>query len=193
MSLIVEDGTGKANAESYLSVEAFRAYCTANGYDLGDDTDSACEINLRQAFRYINTIGRYKGVKLVATQRGQFPRTGCVDWSGNAATGIFPDLVEANAELAWKARSEELYVDLDRGGRIASETTGPISTSYFADAPAGKTFRAAMQLLAQYMRDPRQAYPPFIGGAAGQENTTEAPTELTPIFDVGMHANNRNV
>lgn len=182
MSLEVEDGTGKANAEAYGSVAGFRTYWLARGHDFTDTSDSAIEAALRNAFTFGDTIGRYKGTKLVAAQAGEFPRAGLVDWSGNAVTGLPNKLVAAHYELARKALTEELYQDLERGGMIAAESVGPISVSYLAGAPPGKMYRAAMQLLQQYFRDKNQSFGPVIGGVANSDT-------LTPIFNVGMHSN----
>ena len=99
---------------------------------------------------------------------------------------------DANAELAWSKliSGADLYSDQERGGRVASESVGPISVSYFSDAPSQKIFTAAMKLLDPFARSVQDSYPPFIGGTAGQASTEDAATELTPLFGVGMHANN---
>ena len=49
MTLLVEDGTGVAGAESYLGVTAFRAYWTNRGVDLASYSDATCEAKLREA------------------------------------------------------------------------------------------------------------------------------------------------
>lgn len=51
-------------------------------------------------------------------------------------------VVWANFELAWAKLTSgaDLFQDQERGGRVAGESVGPISVSYFADAPSPKTF-----------------------------------------------------
>lgn len=190
MAIVVEDGTGLSTSEAYVSVADFKLYWTARGVTLADTyTDAQLETALRKGFTYINTIGRYKAITLTLAQSGEFPRDGLTDWNGRTVTGVPRQVKEAQNELSYKALTEELYLDLDRGGRVASESVGPIAVSYFNDAPAGKTFRAAMMILKPFMRSVSDAFAPYIGGTAGQASTEDAATELTPIFSVGMHAN----
>lgn len=192
MSLTVEDGSKVAGADSYGSLAAFKTWADGRGRDYSAHADAVIEAKLRLAYDYINTVRRFKGyIAQNSAQTGAFPREGLTDWDGRTVTGVPQRVVWANFELAWAQLEggEDLYQNLDRGGRVASESVGPISTSYFADAPAGKTFMAAMKLLDPYARSTQDSYPPFIGGAAGQPSSVEAPSELTPAFSLGMHSN----
>lgn len=175
MALIVEDNTGLANAESYLSVVDFKSYCDKWGYSYAGNTDTVIEQKLRLATAYIDTIFRYKGIRFVSTQMLEFPRSSLIDWSGYEVANVPARVIKACAELAYKSFSESLYADLDRGGRIASESVGPISVSYAADAPAGKMYRFAEQLLGPYIRkDGDFMNPPSYG------------TSETAGFETGM-------
>lgn len=191
MALVVEDGSGKADAEANNSVAEYKAFAAKRGWTtIAARSDADCEADLREAFQYINTIRRYKGLELVDGQAGAFPRSGLTNWSGRTVTGLPPKVKQAECELAYRVSlGETLYEDLDRGGKITSESVGPISVSYAYDAPIGKTFRSAMALLQEYIRDPRQAFAPVMGGAAGQASTVAEPTELTPAFSIGMMTN----
>lgn len=152
MSLVVENGTGLADAESYLSVADFKSYCTKWGYDYGATTDTVIEQKLRIATNFIDTNFRYKGIRLVQTQGLEFPRQNLYDWSAYEVTGLPARVIKACAELAFKSIGENIYVDLDRGGKTTSESVGPISVSYAEDAPVGKTYRFAENLLKPYLR-----------------------------------------
>lgn len=193
MALIVEDGTGKADADSYGSLADFKTWADGRGrVYTAIYADAQIEAALRDGFQYINTARRYKAITLTSTQAGEFPRDGLTDWNGRTVTGVPQRVIWANFELAWAKLTSgaDLFQDQERGGRVASESVGPISVSYFADAPSQKTFTAAMKLLDPYARSPQDSYPPFIGGAAGQTSTEDAATSLTPLFSVGMHQNN---
>lgn len=155
MALIVEDGTGKSDAESYVSVAEFKGFCDGWGYSYAGKTDTEIEQKLRQATAYVDTKFRYKGVRTLAAQALEFPRSGCVDWSGLEATGVPGRVKRATNELAFKAFSGNLSEDLDRGGRVKSESVGPISTTYADDAPAGRVFMQAKGFLDPYIRDPK--------------------------------------
>lgn len=172
MTLIVEDGTCRADAESYLSVADFKTYCDKWGHSYAGKTDTEIEQSLRLASAYIDTIFRYKGFRQTSGQALEFPRTSLIDWSAHEVTGVPLRVIKACAELAFKGFSEALYIDLDRGGRVTSESVGPISVSYAEDAPAGKTYRFAENLLAPYIRKDRDFInPPFFStsDAAGFE------------------------
>lgn len=176
MALIVEDGTGLLDADSYVTLADFKAWCSNRGYRWEDSEDFEIEAQLRLATGWIDTYNRYKGLRMSAAQTLEFPRTGLVDWSGHTITGVPHRVKQACCELAYKGLSEPLYVDLDRGGMVTSESVGPISVSYAADAPAGKVFMFAANLLKPYVRDPKQiSYSPW------QEPDTDMHTTL------GMH------
>lgn len=195
MSLTVEDGTGLSGADSYGALAAFDTWAESRNRDVSAYSDEEKEGALREGFQYINTARRYKGyITQTSTQVGAFPREGLTDWDGRAVTGVPQRVIWANFELAWAKLTSgaDLFQDQERGGRVASESVGPISVSYFADAPSQKTFTAAMKLLDPYARSPQDSYPPFIGGAAGQASTEDAATSLTPLFSVGMHTNNQD-
>lgn len=153
MAIIVEDGTGLANAESYLSVAEFKAYCDGRGMSYSGNSDTVIEQKLRIATGYIDTVKRYKGQRLLVEQSLEFPRDSLTDWGGLEVTGVPGRVKQACAELAFKAFSENLYTDLDRGGMVTSQGVGPINVTYDAKAPVGKSFMTAMKLLEPYTRD----------------------------------------
>jgi hypothetical protein len=160
--IIVEDGTGKANAESYLSVADFKGYCDARGLSYEGQADAVIEQKLRIATGYIDTVKRYKGSRLLSAQALEYPREGLTDWGGLEVTGVPGRVKQACAELAFKAFTESLYVDLERGGMVTSQSVGPLSVSYAEGAPAGKSFMVAMKLLEPYFRDPKDVGKPYF-------------------------------
>jgi hypothetical protein len=161
VSLTVEDGTGLPDADSYISLQFFKTFCSSRNYDLASYADVDMEASLRLAQGWIDTYSRYKGFRLTPTQSLEFPRTGCFDWSSYEVTGVPLRVKHAAAELAFKGMGESLYQDQDRGGKTVSESVGPISTTYATDAPTGKVWQFAVNLLAQYVRDPKQVLGPL--------------------------------
>lgn len=189
MALTVETGSG---GDSFGSLADWKTWATDRGRDYSSYADAAIEAALREGFQYINTARRYKGyISQSSTQVGAFPREGLTDWDGRTVTGVPQRVIWANFELAWSRLTGEtdLFQDLERGGQLASKTTGPISKSWFPGAPVGTVYTAAMKLLDPYARSTQDAYAPFIGGSAGQPSTEEAPSSLTPIFSVGFMTN----
>lgn len=181
MPLIVQTNLGAAGADSYVSLAEANAYFTARSNATWDAADDEVkEAALRAATQYVDTIVRYKGVRLSASQDLEWPRSGVTDWSGYEVAGVPSRVKQATSELALRALSEDLYVDLDRGGAISSESVGPISVSYRGDAPVGKTFRSAMQLLAPYVRAVDDLAMPHKGDGDAAD----------PIFTIGMFDDN---
>ena len=156
MALIVEDGTGLLDADAYVSVAQFKEWCGNRGYRWEEAEDFQIEEQLRLATGWIDTYQRYKGTRLKAEQTLEFPRDNLVDWSSHTILGVPHRVKQACCELAFKGLSEPLYVDQDRGGMTTSESVGPISVSYSPDAPTGKVFTFAANLLKPYARDPKQ-------------------------------------
>lgn len=165
MALIVEDGTGKDDAESYVSVVDLKAYADARGLSYGSASDLTLEQKLREAATYIDARYRYKGSRTKAAQALEFPRDALVDWSGLTVTGVPRRVKQAACELAIKALAEPLYVDLDRGGKVKSESVGSLSTTYADDAPVGKVWTVADNLLKPYTRDNTLRGFPQYGGS----------------------------
>lgn len=153
MALIVETGGGLSNADSYITLLAFQQFCESRGYDIDVFDDEVQEQKLRTATTYIDTIFRYKGARASVSQALEFPRVDCLDWSSLPVIGVPLRVRQACAELAFKALTESLYQDQDRGGKVTSESVGPISVTYADDAPTGKVWQLAHNLLQPFVRD----------------------------------------
>lgn len=132
MALVVEDGTGKADADSYLSLSDYKTYCTAHGHDLAARADADLESDLRNATIYIDANYRFRSTKRTADQALEFPRAvGAVDRDGLALADVPSRLKWAEAELAFIASSGD-GADLQPPSTmgIKSESVGPISVTY---------------------------------------------------------------
>lgn len=178
MALDVETGSGSATADSYTSVDDFKVFCKARNYDPADFDVPVIEAAIREAADYLDTNWRFKGQRKTAGQMREFPRTGCIDFSGYEATGVPTRVKMANQELAWKrlSTSKPLASDLDRGGMVVSESVGPISTTYAQGAPPGTVWSQAEAFLKPYIRK--------------RDSDSPIPAYATPMatqFEVGMH------
>ena len=169
MALIVEDGTGKANADAYVSVDALKAFCAARGYETDDYDDSEFEPAIRKATDYINTQFRFKGARLNAAQTMEFPRSDLFDWSAHPVLGLPKRVADACCDLAFKALAAPLYQDQDRGGKVKSESVAGISVTYADDAPTGMVWQQANNYLQPYVKPQRDSMrvAPMFGGATG--------------------------
>lgn len=161
MSIIVEDGTGMATAESYVSVADASTYHSNRGNTAWASltSDAVREQCLRKATDYMlqNYRSAWKGVRVNSTQALDWPRYNVytddqvlgAHYVPNRfliASNIVPvEVKNACAELALKAATADLNPDLDQ--QVLSETVGPISTTYSASSPQQKRYRAIDMML----------------------------------------------
>ena len=118
MALIVEDGTGKNDSESYIDLAYLQAYANKRGLDITGIT----EANIIKAMDYFESAYQFKGTKLVETQALAFPR-----YINNEV--VYPVRVKnAVCELTIKSKSAELLADSER--LTKSEAIGDIRVEY---------------------------------------------------------------
>lgn len=129
MALVVEDGTGLANAESYVSVADADAYHTAMGNSAWTGSDAAKEVALRKAAQYLNTRYRFLGNCLKTGQSLAFPRDDIVTRDGLVLKWPIKCVKDAACELALRALSGTLYTDQD-DRPVKQETVGPLTVVY---------------------------------------------------------------
>lgn len=118
MSLIVEDGTEIAGAESFISVADSLTYHSNLGNNTwATITTTQQEQALRRATKYMTQVygPRWSGVRMAATQSLDWPRSGAYAYGFSIDTDVVPEIVQnACAELALKAAAGELLSDKQR-------------------------------------------------------------------------------
>jgi hypothetical protein len=137
MALVTEDGSGKSDAESYLSVADADSYHTTHGdpSDWSGATTAEKEAALRLATQYLDATydGRWSGVKFSADQALSWPRDSVeVDGYVLSASDLPQQLLDATAEAALKqAGGDTLFPDMADEGTVKSTTVkvGPITDS----------------------------------------------------------------
>ncbi len=136
--LIVEDGSGRADAESYISVAEANTYFLANGEPASwmQARDDRKETALRVATRSLNLLyyGKWSGIKASAGQALAWPRMSVYDADGFVLlTNTLPPMLKAaTAALAlrWLQDSTSVLGDVSvDSAAIVSEsvTVGPIT------------------------------------------------------------------
>jgi hypothetical protein len=139
MGFVVEDGTGRADATSLVSLEKANTYWTDRPLTTGGVAWNAISTAERQerlivASDYIRNQKRYRwrGTKKTYAQRMPFPRTGLMERDGQEVPdNVVPHQVEeAVMFLAARAVAEDLQPDLERGGRVASVGVAGITQSF---------------------------------------------------------------
>lgn len=157
MALIVEDGTGRADAESYASVSDATTYHTARGRAASWAAVTDQEAALRLATAYMEQAYRlrWKSFRVTSTQALCWPRAwvqtpdapyGYGSFAAYIPNNVIPtEVKQACMELALKTVSGELAPDLDR--TTLTEKIGPIEVQYDKDALAYTRYRSIDLLL----------------------------------------------
>ena len=165
MTIIVEDGTVVAGAESYATVAYADTYHSNFGNSAWASLITATkEQYLRRATQYM--LQRYRkqwnGYRKDAVQVLDWPRSFVYTQPFvHGAVGAYPFLVSdiivpeevkvACVELALKASTATLMPDTTQ--QIKREKIGPIETEYSEFSQQSPQFRAIDALLSIYLRD----------------------------------------
>lgn len=118
MVLTVEDGTGLANADAYVSEADADTYVTAyepEGFAAWVAADSAAkEVAIRKATQYLDSVYvlRWKGTRINTTMSLDWPRCNVVSEGALLLSTVLPvNLVRACVEVAVRMISGDLVVD----------------------------------------------------------------------------------
>lgn len=154
MSLIVEDGSVVAGAESYISVADATSYHSKRGNSTWALlTTAQMEEALRRATDYMTQVYRIKwlGSLVSGTQSLDWPRViaSRADGALVASDSVPNDVMNVCAELALKAGAGELAPDLGR--RVTKEKVDVIEVEYADYGTEYVRFRAIDNMLAPYL------------------------------------------
>lgn len=142
MALVVEDGTGLSNAESYIDVEFSDSYFLKRGITEWAGLTNKESLIIR-AMDYIENNYAYQGTKLLSTQALQFPRLICGE-------SVYPiALKNAVCELALKSNEEDLLADTDK--TTIREKVGALEVEYDPNQDNTKSYNYVNKLLAPYL------------------------------------------
>lgn len=142
--MVVEDGTGLSNADSFVSVAYADTYFTTRGVSAWASLTNK-EALLIKATDYIEAVysESWKGVTLNDTQSLSFPRI--ID----DAT-VYPDrLLKAVCELALKANDGDLLVDVEQ--RTIEEKVDVITVKYAEYSDQKTQYSMVYGLISPYL------------------------------------------
>ena len=158
MALEIEDGSGKSNAQCYISASDCGTYLTSMGHaDFAAASTTVQEAALLRAMRYLegNYRLRWCGQKASSDQRLSWPRSGVTDEDGYAVDDDeIPEILKnALCEAAYREflTTDTMDADLERGGQIKFEKIGPIQTEYQDDARGDTSYPTIEKMLAPYL------------------------------------------
>ena len=171
MTIVVEDGSGRSDAESYVSVSEADAYLAArNRTDWATQPIPQREAALRIATEYLDrTYGlRWLGYRLSDAQALTWPRR---QVKPNGYLGYLPSTAipmavrNASIELAFASLSIDLSPDLmnqsTSGGAVKREKIGPIEIEYTEGvvASTGNSFVTINGMLAPLLASGMNSIP----------------------------------
>lgn len=140
--LVIENGQGLSNSESYVDAAYVDAYFLKRGnteWDLITNKESRIVL----AMDYIENNYTYQGTKLISTQSLQFPRLICGET-------VYPiALKNAVCELALKSNEEDLLADTDK--TTIREKVGALEIEYDPNQDNIKSYNYVNKLLAPYL------------------------------------------
>lgn len=168
MALIVEDGTGKPDADTYADLEFADAYHAGVGNDAWFEVDLARkEVALRVAANYM--VGRYrskwKGYRTKIDQRLDWPRyeveledtaqpglSGDVyQFTGLLRSDVVPEQVKmAQCEFALSSLSAPLLSDQTRGK--SGIKIGPLAITYDPHSPQRRRYDRASSHIGAFLK-----------------------------------------
>lgn len=166
-TFIVEDGTGKSNANALITVleadQIMENYSSSADWSGVEGTEqekqAAKETAIREATRFMNVEYQWKGYRTYLVQALQWPRVYCYDDEGNYIDmNTIPDKIkEACAYLALKvAEGRILLEDLENAQKVkrTKDVIGPLTEEIeYAGAgeDPGVNWQIADKLVAPYI------------------------------------------
>jgi len=132
MSFVVEDGTGKSDATSYVSVTVFRNYWTDRGTTF-TEIDATIQGWLVLATEYIDLYYEFWGeVTDEDTQALQWPRDGLRDSKkAEIANNVIPqELKDAVCRLAIECKDGTTNLEDKLENGLQSKRIGPVSKTF---------------------------------------------------------------
>lgn len=150
MALIIEDGTGKPDAQSYVDATDARAYALARGIELppapGSGVPDPVETQLILAMDFIESMEyEAKGRRSTTTQAKSWPRTGVRLGCGcdlYPSDQIPPNLIAAQCQLVvYQVQGYDLQPVFDPSKRLVKrKKVDVLETEYVSPAEMGAGF-----------------------------------------------------
>lgn len=152
MSLIVEDGTGLATAQSYASVADADTYFLARA----NATWAAANTTNKEAALVRGTAAldgmygsKWPGVRVSSTQALDWPRAGAMSIDGYPLDYVPIEVKRGAMEAALIELGSAGALSESSAANIKSERTGPVATEYFGGSGASTIYNTIRQALAR--------------------------------------------
>ena len=148
MAIIVEDGTGLATAQTYVSAAEADAYFSAREVDAWTGSIAVKESAILVATEYMEATYTWIGRITRDAQALGWPREYLYDKDGRSLSNTVPTAVKrASFELALKAITSTLLLDTTRDDYVVREKIDVLETEYRAGAPTRVEYNFVSRIL----------------------------------------------
>ena len=150
--MIVEDGTGLEDANSYVNIEDYKTYWIDRNIDISNKSDIELQASLVLATQYIDNNYNFVGYKSSHKQSLEFPRYNAYTREGYRINGVPKKLIYAVNEAGYMSlNGTSLFASTQSDIKERTEDVGPIKTTYkYGDIPTG---RITYQVIKIYLKD----------------------------------------
>lgn len=159
VNLIVEDGSGISDSNSYCDLDFALEYCVNHGYTSWIDmTEDEQKVYLIKGTSFVDNFYEWKGYKRTSVQSLEFPRNGLIDNNRTEILGIPNNLKKAVIEAAFINLSSEvdnLFVSRDENGAIKRQKVDELEVEYFGEsetAEAEAEYKTTYQVLNKLLK-----------------------------------------
>ena len=135
VNLIVEDGTGLPNANSYCDLDYALEYCTMKGYTSWQSlSETEQKVFIIRGTEFVDNFYNWRGRKGKGSQALSFPRFDLYDDDNYLINGIPDKLRKACLEAAFLNSSTDastLFSTKDENGAIKRQKVDSLEVEYF--------------------------------------------------------------
>lgn len=135
VTLIVEDGSGLPNANSYCDLDYALEYCTMKGYSNWHSlSENEQKVFLIRGTDFVDNFFNWKGRRCKSSQSMAFPRVEIYDDDRYEVRGIPDKLKKACIEAAFlnsNSDSDSLFTTKDENGAVKRQKVDSLEVEYF--------------------------------------------------------------
>ena len=141
ITLVVENGMGLPNANSYCNLDYAIEYCTMKGYtDWLKLTENQQKIFIIRGTEFVDNYYTWKGIRKRQSQSMSFPRDNIYDDDRYPVEGIPEKLKKACIEAAFlnaSSSANTLFSTKDENGKVKKQKVDTLEVEYFNAEQSG--------------------------------------------------------
>lgn len=147
MALVIEDGTGKPNANSFVTTAEFTAWAEARGLSVSDDSDKLEQYAVLSTDYFKIREDDFSGDRIFGIQALPFPRTNQYIYGVLVPDGVIPPQVKDAQYAIMYTIASGINLFPQSAERVLKRTkTGPLEKEWFDNntAPSVPMIDAAL-------------------------------------------------